>query len=93
MMFHVDKAFFGADAISLEGGFMATDERTAKMNEVVMGQADQAYVLTDSEKFNTSSFISYAPLNAADTVFTDDSIDQETLDAFTNAGAHIEVVK
>jgi DeoR/GlpR family transcriptional regulator of sugar metabolism len=93
MMFHVDRAFFGADAISLEGGFMATDERTSKMNEIVLQQADNAYVLTDSGKFNKTSFISYATLDAVGAIFTDDGIEQETLDAFTNAGAHIEIVR
>jgi DeoR/GlpR family transcriptional regulator of sugar metabolism len=93
MMFHVDKAFFGADAISLEGGFMGTDERTSKMNEIVLEQADNAYVLSDSGKFNKRSFISYAPLDAIDTVFTDESIESETFDAFTKAGAHIEIVR
>lgn len=92
MMFHVDKAFFGADAISLEGGFMGTDERTSKMNEIVLEQADKAYVLTDSGKFNKTSFISYAPLDAVDSVFTDEGLAQETLDAFTKAGSHIEIV-
>ncbi len=93
MMFHVDKAFFGADAISLERGFMATDERTSKMNEIVLEQADNAYVLTDSGKFNKTSFISYASLDAVDAIFTDDGIAQETRDAFTKVGVHIEVVK
>ncbi len=92
MMFHVNKAFFGADAISLEKGFMGTDERTSKMNEIVLKQAGHAYVLVDSGKFNKTSFISYAPLGAVNTVFTDEGIDQATLVAFTNAEAHIEVV-
>ncbi len=92
-MFHVDKAFFGADAVNLEGGFMATDERTTKMNEIILQQADSAYVLTASEKFNKTSFISYAPLDAIQTILTDNGINQETFDAFITAGAHIEIVK
>ncbi len=92
MLFHVDKAFLGTNAMSLESGFMATDERTSKINELAVQQADKVYVLADSEKFQKSSFISYAPLNAVDAIFTDDGIDRETVDAFTNAGAHIETV-
>ncbi len=92
MLFHVDKAFLGTNAMSLERGFMATDERTAKINELAVQQADNVYVLADSKKFQKSSFISYAPLNAADAIFTDSGIDRETVDAFTNAGAYIDVV-
>ncbi len=91
-MFHVNKAFLGVDAINIDAGFMTTDERTAKMCEIVIDHADKVYVLADSEKFNTSSFLSYAPLDAADTIFTDNGTVPETFEAFTNAGAHIEVV-
>lgn len=93
MMFHFDRAFLGADAISLESGFMTTDERTSQICEIVIERTDKAYVLADSEKFNKSSFITYAPLNPIDTIFTDNSINRETFDAFTNAGAHIEIVQ
>ena len=72
---------------------MATDERTTKMNEIILQQADSAYVLTASEKFNKTSFISYAPLDAIQTILTDNGINQETFDAFITAGAHIEIVK
>ena len=34
--FHVSKAFLGADAVHIRSGFMTTDERTAKMNEIVL---------------------------------------------------------
>lgn len=92
MMFHVNKAFLGADAINLDFGFMTTDERTAKMCEIVLERSDKIYILTDSEKFDTSSFIPYAPLDVVDTIFTDGGITQEILDDFTKAGAHIEIV-
>lgn len=93
MLFHVDKAFLGTNAVSLESGFMAIDERTSNINELAVKQADKVYVLADSEKFQKSSFISYAPLDAVDAIFTDDGITRETLDAFIKAGAHIERVK
>lgn len=91
-MFHVNNAFLGADAINIDAGFMTTDERTAKMCGIVIAHADRVCVLADSEKFNTSSFLSYAPLNAIDTIFTDQGISPETVEAFTNAGAHIQKI-
>ena len=39
---------------------MTTDERTARMNEIVLSDSDTAYILADSSKFDKSSFISYA---------------------------------
>jgi DeoR family fructose operon transcriptional repressor len=90
MMFHVNKAFLGTNAVSPEHGLMATDERTSKINELAVKHADKVYVLADSEKFQKSSFISYAPLDAVDTIFTDSGLSQELFDLCTSNGAHIE---
>ncbi|MEW5814290.1 MAG: DeoR/GlpR family DNA-binding transcription regulator [Spirochaetota bacterium] len=91
-MFHVESAFFGADAINLKGGFMTTDERTSKMNEIVIEHADKNYVLADSEKFNKSSFITYAHFNAVDLIYTDKGLRKEVLETFRNAGARIALI-
>ncbi len=91
-LFHVTKAFFGADAIRTECGFMSTDERTARMNEITLKNATRSYVLADSEKFNRDSFIRYAALREVERVFTDPDIPPHVLKDFTEAGARIEVV-
>jgi len=93
MMFHLDKAFFGADAVNLSGGCMTTDERTSTINELVVERAEKSYVLVDSSKFNKTSFIRYASLEEIDTIFTDSGIGKDTLKAYREAGAHIEVVR
>ena len=93
MMFHLDKAFFGADAVSLAGGCMTTDERTSTMNEIVVERSERCYVLVDSHKFGKSSFIRYAPFNQIETIFTDPGLDREELSRYAEAGARIEVVR
>ncbi|GAK56094.1 hypothetical protein U27_03056 [Candidatus Vecturithrix granuli] len=92
LMFHVDKAFLGADAISLTSGLMTTDERTSKMSEIIIERADKTYILADSEKFHKTSFVTYAPVCAATTILTDDGVTPETVAAFTDLGAQIEIV-
>ncbi len=91
-LFHVTRAFLGADAVSLTGGFMTTDERTAMLNRIVLRAAGSACVLADSEKFGRDSFISFAPLDGVDRVLTDPSIGEPVLEKFRAAGAAIEVV-
>ena len=81
-MFHVDKAFFGADAISLKGGLMTTDERTARMNEIVITHAESTYVLEDSEKFDKKSFITYAELNTITAIYTDNKVRKDIIGRF-----------
>jgi DeoR family transcriptional regulator of aga operon len=91
-MFHVNKAFLGADAVSLKSGFMTTDERTSKMNQIVVERADHVYVLVDSGKFDRSSFVQYATFRQVEAVYTDGGIGRDTLRRFSEAGARIEIV-
>ncbi|UCF98919.1 MAG: DeoR/GlpR transcriptional regulator [Spirochaetaceae bacterium] len=93
MMFHLDSAFLGADAVNLPGGCMTTDERTSTMNEIVVERAEKAYVLVDSSKFNKTSFMSYATIEEIDTILTDSGISKDTLKEYQEAGAHIEVAR
>jgi DeoR/GlpR family transcriptional regulator of sugar metabolism len=93
MMFHLDKAFFGADAVSLSGGCMTTDERTSTINELVVERAEKSYVLADSSKFDKTSFIRYAALEEIDTIFTDCGVSKDLLKRYREAGAHVEVVQ
>jgi DeoR/GlpR family transcriptional regulator of sugar metabolism len=90
--FHVSKAFLGADAIHIRSGFMTTDESTAKMNEIAMRNTAHAFVLADSEKFNRDSFVRYAALGEAETIFTDPGVSADVIAAFQDAGARILVV-
>jgi DeoR/GlpR family transcriptional regulator of sugar metabolism len=91
-LFHVDKAFFGADAVSPTRGLMTTDERTSRMNEIVLKSASRAFVLADSEKFDRTSFVSYAALEEVETIYTDSGLRGERLELFRQAGARIEPV-
>jgi DeoR/GlpR family transcriptional regulator of sugar metabolism len=91
--FHVQRAFLGADALHLEHGAMATDERTARMNEVVMTRADATVVLADSSKFTASSFVAYAPLASLHEAITDDLIPEELRTRFLDAGLSLTVAE
>jgi DeoR family fructose operon transcriptional repressor len=93
MMFHLDKAFLGADAVSLNGGCMTTDERTSTMNEIVVDRAERCYVLVDSHKFGKTSFIRYASFGRIEAIITDPGLDNDTLAAFAEAGASIEIAR
>lgn len=72
--FHLKKAFLGCDALSFENGFMTTDERTARMNEIIIKNAARIYVLADARKIGTVSFVSYGSLDKAHALIVDDSI-------------------
>ena len=90
--FHVTRAFLGADAVHIGSGFLTTDERTAKMNEIALRNSRHVYVLVDSEKFGRDSFVQYATLGEVETIYTDSGIPEDVLRDFTDAGAKIRVV-
>jgi len=92
-LFHVTRAFFGADAVHIRHGFMTTDEQTAKMNEIILRRTTHAYILADSEKFGRDSFIHYASLEEVEKILTNAGISDEVVREFTEAGARIEVVR
>lgn len=91
-MFHVDKAFLGTDGILANRGFMTTDERTSKMNEIVLRSSNRAFVLADSEKFGRPSFASYASLAEVEAIYTDSGLRGDLLEVFRRAGARIHLV-
>lgn len=89
---HVHSAFLGADAIHLRHGLMTTDERAARMNEIVIDHSDRAVVVADSSKFGKSSFASYAAIDQVNAIFTDSGISSEVIDEFTDIAAELKVV-
>ncbi|NQT57847.1 MAG: DeoR/GlpR transcriptional regulator [Bacteroidetes bacterium] len=91
--FHISKAFLGADAISSKKGFMTTDERTARMNEIVLSDSDISYVLVDSSKFDKASFISYAKPDMISEVVSDWNLSSETKQKYKQLGYNIVEVK
>jgi DeoR/GlpR family transcriptional regulator of sugar metabolism len=84
-----DKAFCGADGITLKNGFMATDEHTASMNGVVIERSAELYVLADSVKFESSSLVAYTQLDKVTAVFTDSKLSSSILKKYEKYGIRI----
>jgi len=74
-LFRANKAFIGADGITLKDGIMTTDEFTSKIDEDMIERSDEVILLVDSSKFGSPSFVSYAALDAIDTLVTDTDLD------------------
>ncbi len=77
-LYHFDKAFLGADAISANGDLLTTDDRTAIMNEMVIRNSGTVFILADSSKFGSKAFVTYANLNGINaTIIFDDKLSQK----------------
>jgi DeoR family transcriptional regulator, fructose operon transcriptional repressor len=71
---HMKKAFLGCDAFDLDNGLMTTDERTAHINEIVMKNVTQIFILADARKIGETSFVSYGSIEQVHTLITDESL-------------------
>ncbi len=88
---HVNKSFFGADAVHLEKGLMATDERTCIINGILKKNSDLVYAVAGSNKFGEVSLMTYSELKDVDKIITDNKISKETLSLFREKGVEIDV--
>jgi DeoR/GlpR family transcriptional regulator of sugar metabolism len=59
---------------------MTTDERTARMNEIVIHNAASVFILADASKVGETSFISYGRLEDADTCIVDSGLEPGLMD-------------
>lgn len=76
---HFTKCFLGTDGYGKQIGFTATDFETARLNEIAVKNSTERYVLMDSEKLLTPSFISYAGYDLITKVITDGLADREKM--------------
>ncbi len=73
--YHANKAFIGADGISLSYGVTSHSEQSASLTFKMMENSDEVFLLCDSSKIEKSSFIKFAPLSMIDYVITDQKVD------------------
>ncbi len=72
--YHADKAFIGADGISLNKGLSSYDEQEAKITKKMAENADRVFLLCDSSKIEKNSFYRFAPVSLIDVMITEKSI-------------------
>jgi len=88
---NVDKAFVGANGVSIERGLSTPNIDTANVKSALINISEETYLLTDSTKFNKNSFVKFAGLEEIHVVITDDGIDGETLESIRALGITVEV--
>lgn len=87
--YHADKAFIGADGLSLGKGITSYDEKEAQVTGGMARNADVVYLLCDSSKFEQDSFYTCAPLSAVDRIITDKQVKTRHLEEYSRANINI----
>lgn len=78
--YNINKAFMAATAVSITNGLMNSDHLEYEIKKKVMERATEKIVLIDHSKFDESTLITYAPLEAVTTLITDQLPPKKYLD-------------
>lgn len=73
--YHANKAFIGADGISLSKGLTSYEEKVASITLQMTENSDEVFLLCDSSKIEKDSFVKFAPLTIVDYIITDNNLD------------------
>lgn len=87
--YKVDKAFIGADGISLRRGLSSNSEKEASISIAAAGRASKVYLLCDSSKLEQEKYFQFAPLSLVHTLVTDRQAPVELLKQYVEAGLQI----
>jgi DeoR/GlpR family transcriptional regulator of sugar metabolism len=86
---HLDQVFLGVHGMTERAGYTTPNLLEADTNRAFVAASQQLIVVADHSKWNTVGLASIAPLGAADTVVTDEGLDELAVDTLR---AHVDDV-
>lgn len=87
--YHANKAFIETDGVSLLRGLTSYDEDEASVTLKMTENADEVFLLCDSEKIEKDSFISFAPLSVLDHIVTDKDLDSGLMEKYKRNNVNV----
>lgn len=87
--YRVDKAFIGANCISLKNGFTTPNQTEAVTKKAMIDISSIVYVLCDHSKFNKTTFSRVCGLNQIDVIITDKNIEKDILQQYKETDVEI----
>ncbi len=86
---HVDLAFMGTIGVSIAHGLTTTDAAEAFTKEQALRTATKAILLTDSTKFNRTSYVKFAAVNQLSITISDKNMPSAEQEAFQREGCEL----
>lgn len=87
--FRVDKAFIGANGISVEAGLTTPNHSEAETKKAMMDIAHKVVVVADSTKFNKASLSVIAPISEITTIITSSDVDKKIIKEYELMGIEL----
>lgn len=88
----VDKAFIGADSISLDYGITAQNAFEAEIEARLMAQSKEVYLLADNSKFGKVTLAPQAGFEKVSYIITDNKTDVRFIEKLTQNGIKVTLV-
>lgn len=89
--FRVDKAFIGANGISIEEGITTPNYTEAQVKKSMLNVANKVIVASDSTKFNQVSFSVICPIRAVTSIVTSNDLEENVIKEYEDVG--VEIIK
>lgn len=86
----IDVAFLGTNGFTVERGFTTPDETEAEVKRAMVAASRRTVVLSDSSKAGQVQFQRFASPSAVELLITDTDLDDDTADAFDEAGTEVQ---
>lgn len=80
--YHANKAFIGADGVSIKNGLSSYDERESAITKRMAFSSDEVFLLCDSSKIEKDSYVKFAPISLINFLVTDGEIPQEIIESY-----------
>ncbi len=87
--YHADKAFIGADGVSLDYGLTSYDEQESLVTKAMARCSSEVFLLADSSKIEKKSYLKFAPIDIVDHLITDSGINARYSDRYKKYGLHV----
>lgn len=87
--FHANKAFIGADGISLSHGITSHSEQSASLTFKMAENSDEVFLLCNSSKIEKNSFVKFVPLTMINHVITDKKIDRTLISKYAEYNVNL----
>lgn len=87
--YSADKAFLGADGISLATGLTSFDEQEAMVTRKMAERSKEIFFLCDSSKIEKDSFFRFASVDLVQNLVTDSFADEDVKNAYIRKGIRV----
>jgi len=89
----IDKAFIGADAVSIDKGIMNSNLDEMNLKKLMIEQSNTKYLLVDSTKFNHSAFAKVGDIELMNHIITDEGLAEKTISELEEKHIKVHIAK